>query len=49
MLGEGAREPDAEKRAALYKKVQQVLAEDSPMIWLIDVQYVSVFNRRLRS
>ncbi|MDE3749932.1 ABC transporter substrate-binding protein [Methylobacterium radiotolerans] len=48
MLGEGAREPDAEKRAALYKKVQQVLAEDSPMIWLIDVQYVSVFNRRLK-
>jgi peptide/nickel transport system substrate-binding protein len=48
MLGEGAREPDAEKRAALYKKVQQILAEDSPMIWLIDVQYVSVFNRRLK-
>lgn len=48
MLGEGAREPDADKRAALYKKVQQILAEDSPMIWLIDVQYVSVFNRRLK-
>ena len=48
MLGEGARESDAEKRAALYKKVQQILAEDSPMIWLIDVQYVSVFNRRLK-
>ncbi|WP_331317375.1 ABC transporter substrate-binding protein [Methylobacterium mesophilicum] len=48
MLGAGAREPDAEKRAALYKKVQQILAEDSPMIWLIDVQYVSVFNRRLK-
>lgn len=48
MLGEGAREPDAEKRAALYRKVQQVLAEDSPMVWLIDVQYVSVFNRRLK-
>lgn len=48
MLGEGAREPDPEKRAALYKKVQQILAEDSPMIWLIDVQYVSVFNRRLK-
>lgn len=48
MLGEGAREPDSEKRAALYKKVQQVLSEDSPMIWLIDVQYVSVFNRRLK-
>ena len=48
MLGEGARELDPEKRGAIYKKVQQILAEDSPMIWLIDVQYVSVFNRRLK-
>ena len=48
MLGEGARELDPDKRGAIYKKVQQILAEDSPMIWLIDVQYVSVFNRRLK-
>ncbi|MDP4006193.1 ABC transporter substrate-binding protein [Methylobacterium sp. NEAU K] len=48
MLGEGARELDPEKRGAIYKKVQQILADDSPMVWLIDVQYVSVFNRRLK-
>ena len=42
------REQDHEKRAALYKKAQQILAEDCPLIWLIDVQYVSVFNRKLR-
>lgn len=41
------REQDHEKRAALYKKAQQILAEDCPLIWLIDVQYVSVFNRKL--
>jgi peptide/nickel transport system substrate-binding protein len=42
------REQDHEKRATLYKKAQQILAEDCPLIWLIDVQYVSVFNRKLR-
>ncbi len=42
------REPDHAKRAALYKSVQQQIAEDSPLVWLIDVQYVSVFNRKLR-
>ena len=48
MLGEGAREPDPAKRAELYKTVQRTLAEDSPMVWLIDVQYVSVFSTKLR-
>ncbi len=48
MLVEAAREPDHAKRSAMYKKAQQVLVEDSPLIWLIDVQYVSVFNRKLR-
>ena len=46
-LGEGMREPDPVKRGDIYKKVQQILAEDSPMVWLIDVQYVSVFNTKL--
>ncbi len=48
MLGEGAREPDPAKRAELYKTVQRTLAEDSPMVWLIDVQYVSVFSTKLQ-
>ena len=48
ILYEAMREQDHEKRAALYKKAQQILAEDCPLIWLIDVQYVSVFNRKLR-
>ena len=47
MLGEGMREPDPVKRSEIYKTIQQILAEDSPMVWLIDVQYVSVFNTKL--
>jgi peptide/nickel transport system substrate-binding protein len=48
ILNEAMREPEHDKRAVLYKKAQQILAEDCPLIWLIDVQYVSVFNRKLR-
>ena len=41
------REQDATKRAAMYKTAQQTLAEDSPLIWLIDVDYVSITNKKL--
>jgi peptide/nickel transport system substrate-binding protein len=27
--------------------VQRILAEDCPLIWLVDVQYVSIYNKRL--
>ncbi len=47
LLLDGMREPDHDKRVAIYTKAQQILAEDSPLVWLIDVQYVSIFNRRL--
>ena len=48
LLGEGARELRPEKRAEIYKRAQQILAEDCPVVWLIDVQYVNVLNRRLK-
>ena len=48
MLGEGAREPDPAKRGEIYKTVQKILVEDSPLVWLVDVDYVSVFNRKLQ-
>ncbi len=47
LLGDGMREQDPAKRGAIYKKVQQILVEDSPLVWLIDVQYVSIFNKKL--
>jgi peptide/nickel transport system substrate-binding protein len=48
LLIEAMRETDTTKRAALYKTAQQILAEDSPLVWLIDVQYVSITNKKLR-
>ena len=47
LLGQGMREPDPQKRGDIYKKVQQILADDVPLIPLIDVQYVSIFNKKL--
>lgn len=49
LLGEGRTEIDPAKRIEIYHKVQQILAEDSPLIWLVDVQYVSIFNRKLHN
>ena len=46
-LMQGMHESDPVKRGAIYKQAQQILAEDSPLIWLVDVQFVSVFNRKL--
>ncbi len=47
LLGEGARELDPIKRGDIYKAVQQILVEDSPLVWLTEVQYVSIFSRKL--
>ena len=47
LLGEGARELDLKKRADIYKAVQKILVEDSPLVWLTEVQYVSIFSRKL--
>ena len=35
------------KRAEIYHKIQKILVTDSPVVWLTEVQYVTVFNRKL--
>lgn len=47
LLMAGGREIDVEKRKAIYHEAQRILVEDSPQIWLAEVIYVSVFNRKL--
>ncbi len=47
LLAAGAREADPAKRGDIYKQVQKILVEDSPLVWLIDVQYVSIYNKKL--
>ena len=47
LLGEGARELDPAKRGEIYQTAQKILVEDSPLVWLTEVQYVSIFSRKL--
>ena len=47
LFAAGAQELDPAKRAEIYHKIQKILVTDSPVIWLTEVQYVTVFNRKL--
>jgi peptide/nickel transport system substrate-binding protein len=43
-----AREADAAKRAAAFKEVQKLVIEDQPLIWLVELLFPTVRDRRLR-
>jgi peptide/nickel transport system substrate-binding protein len=45
----GARELDAAKRADIYHQIQKILVVDSPVIWLSEIQYVTVYSRKLHN
>jgi peptide/nickel transport system substrate-binding protein len=47
LFAAGAQELDPAKRAEIYHKIQKILVTDSPVVWLTEVQYVTVFNRKL--
>jgi peptide/nickel transport system substrate-binding protein len=44
---DGSHELDPAKRAEIYHKIQKILVVDSPVVWLTEIQYVTVFNRKL--
>lgn len=43
----GAQEINPDKRAEIYHKIQKILVTDSPVIWLSEIQYVTVFAKKL--
>jgi peptide/nickel transport system substrate-binding protein len=47
LFAAGAVELDPPKRAEIYQKIQKILVEDSPLIWLTEIQYVTIFNKKL--
>ena len=47
LFAAGAQEVDPVKRAEIYHKIQKIVVTDSPVVWLTEVQYVTVFNRKL--
>ncbi len=49
LFAAGAVELDPAKRAAIYQQIQKILVEDSPLIWLSEIQYVTVYHRKLHN
>ena len=45
----GARELDHAKRIKIYHDLQKILVPASPVIWLSEIQYVTVYNRKLHN
>ena len=47
LLANGAKEPDAEKRSAIYQKIQEILAADMPVVNLHEMKFLTVFDSAL--
>ncbi|HEY4250411.1 MAG TPA: ABC transporter substrate-binding protein [Roseomonas sp.] len=48
LLDAATRELVPAQRAALYHQAQRIIVEDSPGAWLCEVQYVTIFNKKLQ-
>jgi peptide/nickel transport system substrate-binding protein len=46
LMEKAAQEASTKKRAELYKKIQQIAAVDSPVIWLVEIQHTTVYNKQ---
>jgi peptide/nickel transport system substrate-binding protein len=48
LLKSATIEANHAKRVALYKEFQKIVVEDSPIVWLFDMQFVNVYNNRFQ-
>ncbi len=48
LLDEGVKEPDPEKRLAIYKKIQETLIEDQPFLWLAYQKTYNFLSQELK-
>ncbi|HET8578182.1 MAG TPA: ABC transporter substrate-binding protein [Methylomirabilota bacterium] len=48
LLKQATTEANHAKRAALYKEFQKIVVEDSPIVWLFDMQFVNMYNNRFQ-
>jgi len=46
LFDQGAREPNQAKRAVIYKKIQEILAKDLPLLWTWEQAYPVAFKRQ---
>lgn len=48
LFAEAAMETDPEQRQDLYSKVQKILVEDVPVAWLMEMQFPTLKDKRLK-
>lgn len=48
LLAAGAQEADAAKRSEIYGQIQEILAEDMPVVNLFEMQFLTVYNDKLK-
>ena len=48
LLAAGAISADAEERAGIYADVQNILAEDLPVVNLFEMEFLTVYNEKLK-
>ena len=48
LLRAGMTQPDASKRAAIYKDIQTILANDMPVVNLFELEFLTVYNTKLK-
>ena len=48
LLRAGMTQPDATKRAAIYKEIQTILANDMPVVNLFELEFLTVYNTKLK-
>lgn len=49
LFAKGAREVDTTKRQALYSEVQQILSDDLPVVWLLEMEFPTFLDKRVKN
>lgn len=48
LLQDGIRELDHDKRVEMYKRIQEIIAEEVPFVFLLNLQNVTFYNNRIK-
>ena len=48
LMDQAAVELDPKKRAALYHEFQKLVVEDAPLVWVHELQFVTVYSKQLK-
>jgi peptide/nickel transport system substrate-binding protein len=49
LADQGAVEVNEAKRQAIYSQMQKVIAEDAPIAWLVEMEFPTIYDKRLQN